>query len=277
MIKAGKYNNLKIVRDETIGLFLGDENGEEVLLPNRQCPLDYKLNDEIKVFVYIDRNDRKTATNINPKITLYTFAKLRVESITDKGAFLDWGMDKHLYVPISEQRIPMEMGEWHFIYMLQDERTEKLYGSRKVEKYLQNDDLTVKEGDEVDLLIYQNAGIGLSAIINDQHKGMIHNNQLFKKLNTGERIKGWIQRIREDNKIDISLQPIGYRNFNDPNCEIIIKALNNGSGFIPLNDKSKPEDIYDSLGISKKAFKKSIGSLYKEKRIEIKQDGINLL
>ena len=276
MIKVGKYNNLEIIRDESIGLFLGDNEGEEILLPNKQCPIDYKVGDKLRVFVFIDRNDRKVATNKEPKITLYTFAKLRVESVTDKGAFMEWGMDKHLYVPLSEQRIPMELGEWHFVFMMQDERTEKLYGTKKVEKYLQNEDLTVKEGEEVDLLIYQNAGIGLSVIINDQHKGMIHNNQLFKNIHTGERVKGYIQRIRDDNKIDVSLQPIGYRNFNDPNCEIVIKALEKNDGFLNLNDKSKPEDIYDKLGMSKKSFKKSVGSLYKEKKIEIKDNGIKL-
>lgn len=277
MIKAGKYNNLKIIKDESLGLVLADSDGEVILLPKKHCPLIYKIEDDIKVFVYLDRNDTKVATTAEPQITLYTFAKLKVDSITDKGAFMEWGMDKHLYVPLTEQRIPMEVGEWHVVYMMQDERTEKLYGTRKVERYLQNDDLTVKEGDEVELLIYQDAGIGLSVIINDQHKGMVHNNQLFKNIHTGDRINGWIQRIREDNKIDISLQPIGYRNFNDPNCDVIMKALKTEDGFLNLNDKSKPEDIYDRLGMSKKAFKKSVGSLYKDKIIEIKEDGITLL
>lgn len=276
-MKVGKYNKLTIIKDEKIGLILGDDDGNEVLLPNKQCPLDYKIDDKIEVFIFLDRDSKKIATNKEPKITLYTFAKLRVESVTEKGAFMEWGMDKHLYVPLTEQRIPMELGEWHFIYMMQDERTEKLYGSRKVERYLQNDDLTVKEGDEVELLVYQNAGIGLSVIINDQHKGMVHNNQLFKKIHTGERLKGWVQRIREDNKMDISLQPIGYKNFNDPNCDLILKALNEEDGKLDLNDKSRPEDIYDRLGISKKAFKKSIGALYKNKQIEIQEDGITLL
>lgn len=277
MITVGKYNNLQIAREVTMGLFLEDNSGEEVLLPNKYCPMDYEIGNDINVFVYLDKTDRKVATNIIPDITLYEFARLKVASVTDKGAFLEWGMEKHLYVPISEQRDPLEVDEWYVVYMLQDERTEKLYATKRCEKYLQNDDLTVNEGDEVDLLIYQNAGLGLSVIINNQHKGMIYNNENFKKLKTGDKLKGWVKTIRDDDKIDISLQPIGYKNFIDPTSKLIMDALEKGEGFLPLNDKSKPEDIYEALGISKKSFKKAVGSLFKQKTITIEDNGIKII
>ncbi len=277
MIKVGVFNKLKISKEVSFGLFLQDKDGEEVLLPNKYCPVDYEIGDELDVFIYIDKTDQKVATNIKPQIKLHEFAKLRVASVTSAGAFMDWGLDKHLFVPGNEQRIPMEIGEWHIIYMLQDEETEKLFGSKRVERYLSNDELTVKEGDAVDLLVYQNAGFGLSVIINNKHKGMIYNNQTFKKLRTGDRIKGWVAKIRDDNKIDISLQPIGYKNFIDPTTDAVVAKLKESNGFLPLNDKSDPELIYNTFEISKKAFKKAIGSLFKEKVITIEKNGIKLV
>ncbi len=277
MIKIGKYNKLRIARETSVGLFLADQDNEEVLLPNKYCPMKFNLDDDIRVFVYMDKTDRKIATNIVPLITLYEFAKLRVDAVTDAGAFMDWGMEKHLYVPVSESREPMKEGEEYFIYMLRDEKNDRLYGTRRVEKYLDNDDITVEEGQKVDLQVYQDAGFGLSVIVNNLYKGMAYNNETFKDLQIGDKTTGWVKKIREDNKIDISLQPIGYRNFIDPNCEMIVTALEKNDGFLPLNDKSKPEDIYDEFGMSKKAFKKSVGSLYKSKKIELKDNGIQLV
>ncbi|QEN03975.1 GntR family transcriptional regulator [Thiospirochaeta perfilievii] len=274
MIKIGRYNNLKISRVVDMGLFLTDSENSEVLLPNKYCPIDYKVGDEINVFIHLDRSDRVVATNLSPKIKLYEFGFLRVESVTDAGAFLDWGMDKHLYLPKSESRDGVEVGQWHIVYMLQDDKTEKLYASRKVERYLQNDDLTVKEGEEVDLLIYQDAGFGLSVIINNQHKGMVYNNENFKPLSIGDRVKGWIKTVRDDNKLDVSLQPIGYKNYIDPNNKLILEEIERHGGFIQLNDKSKPEEIYETFGISKKLFKKSVGSLLKNRQIILEDNGI---
>lgn len=277
MINIGNFNRLEVLKEVDFGLFLGDGSGMEVLLPNRYCPSDYSIGDKLNVFIYLDKTDRMVATNLIPKITLHEFAYLRVEEITEKGAFLDWGMPKHLFVPKREQKNNMEIGEYYFVYMLQDERTEKLYGTNRVERYIEHDDLTVKKGDKVDLTIYQNAGIGYSAIINNLHKGMIYKNEIFRSLDIGMHITGYVKQIREDDKIDLSLQPIGYKKSNDPNCEIILKLLDNCNGFIPLNDKSKPDEISKVLEMSKKSFKKAIGSLYKAKKIVIEKDGIRLI
>ncbi|MGL1893297.1 MAG: S1-like domain-containing RNA-binding protein [Spirochaetaceae bacterium] len=276
MIKTGKHNLLYILRSTDYGLFLGDDDGEEVLLPNRYCPKDFELDEEINVFVYIDKSERKIATTQKPKLELYEFARLRVESVTDAGAFMDWGMDKHLFVPASEQRTPMDVDKYYFIYMMKDPRTEKLYGTKRVERYLQNDEITVSEGEKVDLLVYQDAEFGLSVIVNNNHKGMVYKNEIFKDLKIGDYLKGYVKNIRDDSKLDISIQPLGYRNFIDPTTQLLLDSLEAADGFIPLNDKSKPEEIYSKFAISKKAFKKAVGSLFKQKLIEITDDGIKL-
>ena len=158
MIKIGDYNRLKIARELDFGLFLEDQSGEEVLLPNKYCPNDSKIGDEVNVFVYLDKSDRKVATTQIPKITLGKFGYLQVETVTDAGAFLYWGMDKHLYVPGVQQQKPMVEGQWYFVFLLQDETTDKLFGTSKVERYFEHDDLTVKVKDKVDLLVYEDAG-----------------------------------------------------------------------------------------------------------------------
>ncbi|MBN2618324.1 MAG: hypothetical protein JXR64_08455 [Spirochaetales bacterium] len=276
MINTGKMNKLSILRETSIGLYLGDNSGHDVLLPNKYCPVDYNIGDQLEVFVYLDRSDRQVATNIIPKITLGGFANLRVESVTDAGAFVDMGLDKHLYVPKSEQKIPMELGETYFIYMMMDESTGKLFGTRRIERNLDNEILTVENGEEVELVVYEDAGLGYSVIVNNIHKGMIYKNEIFRDLRIGEKVKGWVKKIREDNKIDISLNPIGYKKSIDPNMNEVMNLLTKEKGYLPLNDKSEPEDIYALLKMSKKAFKKAIGSLYKEKRIVIEEEGIRL-
>lgn len=277
MINIGKQNRLKIVRDSDIGLFLGDESGNEVLLPNKYCPPDSQIGDKLEVFIYTDKKNRMVATTNEPKIYLHEFAYMKVESKTESGIFLDWGIEKQLFVPKIEQKEFMEIGSWYFIYMLIDENTNKLYGTNKVERYIEHDDLSIKKGEKVDLLVYEDAGIGYSVIINNIHKGIIYKNEIFRDLKFGQNITGYIKNIREDKKIDVSLQPIGYRNFNDPNCELILTVLNACDGFIPLTDKSSPEDIYKSFEISKKSFKKSIGALYKQRKIEILENGIRIV
>lgn len=277
MIAVGKYNSLQIARETSVGLFLEDKTGEDVLLPNRFCPRDYEVGDTIEVFIYLDREGRKVATNRKPKITLGGFGYLRVESTTDRGAFVDWGMDKHLFVPTSHQPFPLTQGRFYFIHMLQDRDDDRLFGSAKVERFFERDEVTVEEGQEVNLIVYQDADFGYSVIINNTHKGMVYKSEIFRDLTIGEELKGWVKKIREDNKIDISLQPIGYRKAIDPQSTLILQKLEEAGGFLPINDKSAPEAIYDTFHMSKKAFKKAIGSLYKERVIKIEQDGIHKL
>lgn len=278
MIEIGKYHELTILRLTSVGLYLGsDDSDEDILLPNKYCPEDFTIGDKINVFVYRDFAERKIATNIQPKILLHEFAFLRVAAVSDVGAFMDWGLEKDLLVPFKEQRQKMEPDRWYLIYMDLDEETDRLFGSNKLDKYLQNESLTVSVGDEIDIMIMRKTDIGYSVMINKVHKGLLFHNEIFKPIKIGDRLKGYVKQIREDQKIDVSLQPIGYRKYNDANIELIMNALIAKKGFLPLTDKSPPEVIYKSLGISKKAFKKSIGALYRDRKIEIKENGISLI
>ena len=276
MIDIGVYNELTILRSTSVGLHLGDEQGEDVLLPNKYCPEEYEVGDKIDVFVYLDYAERKVATNIDPKIKLHEFALLKTTSVENVGAFMDWGLEKELMVPFKEQRQNMEEGRWYVVYLDIDEKTDRLYATNKIEKRLQNENLTVEQGDEVDLLVYTKSDLGYSLIINNKHKGLVFDNEVFRELNIGDKLKGYVKEIREDNKIDISLSPVGYANYNDINANRILDKLHQNDGFIGINDKSSPHEIYDEFGISKKAFKKAVGALYKNRDISIEAKGIRL-
>jgi len=276
LIEIGKYIDLKILRKTSVGFFLGDEEGEEVLLPNKYCPENMKLEEELKVFVYRDSSEKKVATTLIPKISLHEFALLEVSSVSGVGAFLDWGLEKELMVPFREQRQKMEEGRWYIVYLDLDEKTDRLYASNRIEKFLQNEAVSLSIGEEVELLVLQKTDLGYSVIVNHAYKGLIYENEIFQELNIGDRLKGYVKNLREDNKIDISIHPLGYKNFNDANSELIFNALIEHEGFLPFTDRSTPEEIYSQFGISKKAFKKSIGALYKQRKIDIQSQGIKL-
>ncbi len=277
MIEQGRFIRLNIVKRSTFGLFLGDEAGEEVLLPNKYCTDSMKPGLEVDVFIYRDSEDRKVATTLTPKILFHEFALLKVTAVAKVGAFMDWGLEKDLMVPFREQPQNMVEGRWYIVYLDLDEKSDRLYASNRVERYLQNDNLTVSEGDEVSLVVWQKTDLGYTVIVDHIHKGLVFENEIFQDLNVGEKLKGYVKKVREDNKIDISLQAIGYLKFNDANSQVIFSALVENQGFLPLTDKSSPEAIYSQFGISKKAFKKSIGALYKQKKILIETSGIRLL
>ncbi|MFC2157458.1 S1 RNA-binding domain-containing protein [Acidobacteriota bacterium] len=274
MIEIGRINELKILRQTSVGLYLGDESGEDVLLPNKYCPKKFELEEKIEVFVYLDPEERKVATNIKPKILLHEFELLRVTAVTNFGAFMDWGMEKELLVPFREQRPKMQEGNWYIVYLDLDIKTDRLYASNRIEKYLQNIALTVEQGEEVALLVYQETELGFSVIVNNRHKGLLFRNEIFKELKIGDKFNGFVKNIREDKKLDISMQRIGYENFNDSNSELILHKLEENEGFLPVTDKSSPEEIYRLFGMSKKAFKKSIGALYKQRKITLLPEGI---
>lgn len=277
MLEQGKINHLTIIKRSTFGLYLGDDSGEEVLLPNKYCSEEMKPEGKISAFIYRDSEDRTVATTLTPKILLHEFALLKVSAVTKVGAFLDWGLEKELMVPFREQRQKMEAGRWYVVYLDLDLKTDRLYASNRLERFINNDQLSVKEGDEVELLVLQKTDLGYAMIINHKHKGLVFSNEIFQDLHIGDRLKGYVKKIREDHKIDISLQPIGYRKFNEPNSELIVQQLIEHGGFLPLTDQSTPEEIYALLGISKKAFKKSVGALYKQKKIAMEDAGIRLL
>lgn len=276
MIEIGKYNTLRILRETTVGLFLGDEDGEDVLLPNKYVPETYAIDDMITVFVYLDYDERKVATDITPLINLKEFALLQVAAVDEVGAFMQWGMEKHLLVPFREQRQKLEKDRWYIVYMDIDDKTDRLYASNKIEKRLRNEKLTVKVTEEVELLVYKETDIGFSVIVNHKHKGLVYKNEIYKELKIGDKLQGFVKRIREENKLDISLQAIGYDNFNSKNSEAVFKVIEQMGGFISITDKSSPEEIYAHFGISKKAFKKAIGDLYKNRKIKLEPTGTRL-
>ena len=277
MIEQGKQIELKVSKRATFGLFLTDASGEEVLLPNKYCADGMTPGDTVEVFVYKDSEGKKIATTLTPKIFIHEFALLKVTAVTGVGAFLDWGLEKELMVPFREQKQKMEMGRWYIVYLDLDTKSDRLYASNRVERFLQNDQISVKEGDEVALVVLQKTDLGYSVIINHAHKGLIFDNEIFQEIRVGDRLKGYVKKVRDDHKIDISIQAIGFRNFNDSNSELIYKTLKENDGFLAVTDKSSPGEIYTQFGISKKAFKKSLGALYKQRLIDIRPDGIKLI
>ncbi len=278
MIQIGKYNTLTILRDTKVGLFLGNGNeAEDILLPNKYVPNEFDFGEEISVFVYLDHEQRPVATTLDPYILLNEFALLRVNYTNQIGAFVDWGMEKDLLVPFKEQARPMETGKRYLVYLYLDEKTNRLVASSKTNQFLSNDQLTIQQFDEVDLIVSHITEIGINVIINEKHKGLLYKDEVFdENIRTGDRLVGYIKNIRPDNKIDVSLQKQGYENV-EPNAEKIIFELRASRGFLRLTDNSHPEDIKTVLKMSKKTFKKAIGALYKNRQIDIKEDGIYLI
>ena len=278
MIQIGTDNTLKILRDTKVGLFLGTGvEGEELLLPNKYVPKQFEIGDEITVFVYLDHEERPVATTLEPYIYLNEFALLRVNYINEFGAFMDWGLEKDLFVPFKEQARPMEKGKRYLVYMSMDVKTNRLVGSSKTNQFLKNDDIKVAQGDEVDLIVSHITEAGINVIVNETYKGLVYKDEVYDDaIRTGDRMIGYIKLVRPDNKIDVTLQKAGYENV-EPNAEKILDELRASRGFLRLNDNSHPEDIKTVLKMSKKTFKKAIGALYKEKLIEIREDGIYLV
>lgn len=276
MLFIGKYNYLTIERVTSVGMFLSDVEGEEVLLPNQYITDDMQVGDQIKVFVYLDSEDRPVATTQTPKIIRNEFAFLEVKDVSEYGAFLDWGLIKDLFVPFREQPKPMEIGEWHVVFLYLDQKSQRLLASAKIDKFLENDRLTVAEGEEVDLLVWQKTDLGYNVVVNQYHKGLIYANEVFQPLQIGDTLKGYVKKIREENKLDISLQKTGYE-VVEPVAKQILEEVKKSKGFLNLSDSSSPEAIYNRLKISKKVFKKAIGGLYKQGIIRITDDGIYLV
>jgi len=276
MIQIGIYNDLEILRDTSIGLYLGDKQGNDVLLPWKDEPEDIAIGDVLSVFVYKDSEDRLIATTKKPFVLLNEFAFLEVKQVNRVGAFLDWGLVKDLLVPFREQPQEMLRGRSYVVFMYHDKTTDRLVASGNVRKFLNNDDLTVSEEEEVDLMVYGFDDIGINVVINNTHRGLLYKNEIFTKVEYGDRLKGYIKKIRDDNKIDVVLQKQGYAHV-EPNAQKILSLLKEAEGFLFLNDKSSPEDIKYQLQMSKKTFKKAIGALYKQKLIRIESDGIYLV
>ena len=277
MLYLGENNNLEILRSTTIGVFLGDEEGNDVLLPNKYVPkTGAEIGAFIDVFIYRDGEERLIATTLVPKIKLNNFAMLKVNSVNSIGAFMDWGLEKDLLVPFKEQPKKMLKGKYYTVFMYIDEKTDRLVGSAKVYKYLNNEELTVAENDEVEILIWDYTDIGVNVIVNNRHKGLIYKDQIFGELMPGQRKTAYITKIREENKLDVRLEKTGYAQV-EPNAQKILKKLQDENGMMKLTDKSAPDEIYFQLQMSKKTFKKALGALYKQRIIRIEKDGVYLV
>jgi predicted RNA-binding protein (virulence factor B family) len=276
MIQLGQINTLEILRETDHGVYLVDEENNEVLLPNRYVPESFKIWDKIDVFVYLDNEERPVASTDFPYVKRDDFAVLRCSQVNNHGAFLDWGLVKELFCPFKEQAFPMKKGGWYLVYCFLDEKTERLVASSKTNQFLDNKVLTVKEFEEVDLIVSHPSDIGMNVIVNKKHSGLIYKDNIFTDLSIGDRLKGVVKKIRPGNKLDISLGQIGYRNI-EPNAQFILNALVDNDGYLNLSDKTDPEVIKSKLQMSKKNFKRAIGTLYKQKAIDIKLDGIYLI
>ncbi|MFD2518491.1 CvfB family protein [Salinimicrobium flavum] len=275
MLTIGEYHVLKIDRDTEPGLFLKDDEGNEVLLPNKYKPTSFEIGDEIEVFVYLDHEERPVATTLKPFIKLDEFGYLKCVEVSDIGAFLDWGLEKHLFVPFKEQVTKMRKGDKYLVFCYLDELTGRLVASSKTNAFLDNSQLTVEPFEEVNLIVSNPTELGWNVIINEIHQGLLYKDDVFQKLHTGDKLTGFIKKTRPDGKIDVTLQRPGYRSI-EPNAQEILTHLELKGGYIGLTDKSSPDEIQNQLQMSKKSFKRAIGNLYKQRMVDIKDDGIYL-
>lgn len=275
MIKTGEYNTLKIKKETDFGVFM-DGGDQEILLPKRYVPKGAKPGDELEVFLYHDSENRLIATTDRPYGVVGDIVTLKAVDVTDQGAFLDWGLMKDLFVPLSQQLMRMRKGQEYLVRIYLDELTGRVAATEKIDAYLSNDELTVKEKDVVDLIVYRRTDIGLVTIINNKHTGILHKADQVKPYDIGDRFKGFVKAIREGNKIDVVPGQAGYKKVEDE-TDKILRLLQENDGYLPYHDKSDPEEIVAFFGMSKKTFKMTTGSLYKQQKIEFTKTGIRLL
>lgn len=273
MIRTGRIQDLSILRHTSDGLVLGDEDTTEVLLPESERPTNDAIGGTVKVFAYRDGAGKLQVTTHAPKAQVGEFVPMRVKAVTPAGALMEWGLSPDLLVPHSEQKKPLVDGRWVVVRVALNEATDRIYGSTRIEDFLDNSALTVKQGQEVALVVYGRSDLGYSVVVNNLHHGLVHANEVFKHISVGDRIPGYVKSVRPDNKLDITLQPIGYRQYIDANTVMLAKRIQ-AKGFIALSDNSSAEEIYAEFGISKKAFKKALGALYKERLVRIGDDGV---
>ena len=275
MISIGQICELEVIKIVDFGVYLDAENLGEVLLPNKNAPDDVVVGDIIEVFLYLDSEGRPVATNQEPYAIVGEFAYLEVVDVSKVGAFLDWGLDKDVLVPFAEQHRPMEVGRSYLVYLFIG-LDGRITASSKIDKFLDDDrPHDFKPQQAVDLIIASSTELGYKAIVNHSHWGVLYKNDVFQRLSFGQSLKGFIKHIRPDGKIDLSLQ--GGQESRDKYSKIILNYLHKKDGFAPVHDKSDPELISDLFGMSKGAFKKAIGGLYKQRIISIETGGIRLL
>ena len=272
MIKMGEYNVMTVIKEKSPGLFL-DDGADGILLPKRFVPAGSQIGDDLKVFLYHDGEDRPIATTQKPYGVVGDIVKLKAVSSNNQGAFLDWGLMKDLFVPKSKIKSFMVQGGEYLVKIYLDERTGRIAASEKLEAFLSNEELTVKVLDEVDLLVYRQTDIGYEVIINHVHKGILHNNEIYRDIAIGDTFPGFIKNILPENKIDVAAGKPGLDRVEDA-TEKLERLLQENDGYLPYHDKSTPEEIYSFFAMSKKTFKMATGNLYRQKKIVFTKTGI---
>lgn len=275
MLKIGDYNELEVVREMDFGIYLGSEEGE-ILLPRKYVKEGLSTGDKIEVFVYKDSEDRLIATTLTPLAKVGDIAYLEVKDTNKFGAFLDWGLEKDLLVPFGEQKVRMQTGSKYFVRVYLDEESGRIAATSKISRHIQKDASALSEGEEVDLLVYKFTELGASVIINNKYMGIVYKNDIFTRLDIGDKLKGYISKIREDGKADVTIRKKGFKKVLDAK-DVILQRLQDENGFLPLTDKSSPDSIMETLEMSKGAFKKAVGMLYKQRKVEITEEGIRLI
>ncbi len=278
MALVGRYNSLQVVKHTNFGLYLDGAQDGEILLPNRYIPKDIPSEDEdwLNVFIYLDSDDKLIATTEKPKVQVGEFASLKVVEVNSIGIFLDWGLPKDLLLPYSEEKRPLKAGDYCVVHVYLDKHTRRITATTRLDRYLDKVPANYSVGQEVDLLVAEETAMGFKAIINNKHWGLIHKNEVFKFLRSGKQEKGFIKEVRNDGNISLSLQPVGEQLASSLNAKILDKLRQN-NGVLSVSDKSDPAVISNLFGVSKGNFKKAIGALYKQGRIVIHADRIELV
>ncbi len=274
-IKLGDYNHLKVVKKVDFGMYLDGGVEGEILLPSRYVPEGCKVGDELDVFIYLDQDERPVATTLKPLAKVGDFVCLEVAWVNDFGAFLNWGLMKDLFCPFREQKKRMERGQRYIVHVGVDDDSYRMMASAKVEHYLSHDIPLYSHGDEVDLLVWQKTELGFKVIVDNKYAGLVYDSQVFRPLTTGDCLKGYVDKVRPDGKLDITIQRTG-RQATEDFSEVLLQYLKDNNGHCDLGDKSPSELIADRFKVSKKTFKKAVGDLYKRRVITIGDDGITL-
>ncbi|MFT5640485.1 MAG: putative RNA-binding protein (virulence factor B family) [Cyclobacteriaceae bacterium] len=275
LIEIGKLNTLRVIKYTDFGMYVGDDV-EEILMPLKWVPRGVQIDEMIEVFIYKDHEDRLIATTMTPKLMCDQFGFLTVRQIGGPGAWLDWGLEKDLLVPFKEQQEDMKVGQTYLVFMYLDELTDRLVASTHFNRFLEREEIELDEGDQVSILVAERGEVGYTVIIDNQYKGLIFYNDVFKTIELGVRTIGYVRQIREDSKIDISLEPIGLEKM-EPNAQKILDLLKLNGGKLSVGDKSSPDDIKDAVQMSKRNFKMAIGVLYKNRMITIEKGEIQLI
>ncbi len=276
MIEIGKWNKLLMIKKLDFGIYLDGEELGEILLPKENLVKNFQIDELLNVFIYYDSEDRIIATRKKPYAEVGEFAYLKVKEVTSIGAFLDWGLQKDLFVPFIEQNIAMEDSHSYLVYVYFDQYSRRIVASARISKFISRDEAEYNEGDKVRFIVFKETDIGYKILVDNKYLGMIFKNEIFEPITLGQKMIGFVKKIREDNKIDISLKNIGIAKIDDTSKEII-DLLEKNNGVLPVSDKSSPELISKYFKMSKKTFKKSIGFLYKNHLIALEPHQIKLI